>query len=275
MRLLSRVIKAGEIRSGPPVSTGGSPPCGEPGIDVPQDAPSVPWQNADEYTRQTMEKAFHRAKQITDSAEGYSARQTEQARNTIAKESAAEKKRGYSEGYAEGSARGKEAGYEAGYRAGQSEGIKKAESDNQKSLQELGRMIEEVEQSKTRILQEFQDDLQNLAIAIAKAILKKDLEIDDGAMRSIILNAMDAYRNQGWVRIYVSKDTADILLKADNSIVDDLKGISDNVKVIPSSGLDDGGCVLEMPDQVIDAGVSSQLKKIKSEITTAMESENS
>lgn len=91
-------------------------------------------------------------------------------------------------------------------------------------------------------------------------------------MQSIVLNALDSYRNQSWVRIYVSNQTATVLLKADNNIVQELQGVSDNVKVIAVSNMNDGDCVLEMPDQVIEAGVDSQLRKIRNAIDTAMKS---
>lgn len=219
---------------------------------------------------QVVEDAFAKAKKIVDAAQQYRSREEEKARKTIADETASEKKRGYSEGYALGTEQGKKDGTSAGYRDGYSEGGKKAEADNGKNLQELGSMIKAVEKAKTKILHDFESDLQDLATAMAKAILKKDLEIDDQAMRSIILSAMQEYRNQEWIRIYVSDKTANILLKADHSIVDALKDISENVKVVVSPDLNDGGCILETPDQVIDAGVDSQLQKIKSAIGSAM-----
>lgn len=223
--------------------------------------------------KQILEKAFAKAKQIVDSAQEYSNRQVQEARVKIAEETAEAKRRGYSEGFAQGSEQGRNEGKSAGYQAGFEEGKKKAAADNRKNVQELSLMIEAVEKAKTKILQDFESDLQNLATAMAKAILKKELEIDERAMRSIILSAMEEYRNQEWIRIYVSDKTANVLLKADNNIVEDLKDISESVKVIVAPSLDDGGCVIETPDQVIDAGIDSQLKKIKSSIENAMKNQ--
>ncbi|HEX3018393.1 MAG TPA: FliH/SctL family protein [Caproicibacter sp.] len=223
--------------------------------------------------KQVLEKAFAKAKQIVDSAQEYSSRQVQEARVKIAEETAEAKRRGYSEGFAQGSDQGRNEGKSAGYQTGFEEGKKKAAADNRKNVQELSLMIEAVEKSKTKILQDFESDLQNLATAMAKSILKKELEIDERAMRSIILSAMEEYRNQEWIRIYVSDKTANVLLKADNNIVEDLKDISDSVKVIVAPSLDDGGCVIETPDQVIDAGIDSQLKKIKSSIENAMKNQ--
>jgi flagellar assembly protein FliH len=92
-------------------------------------------------------------------------------------------------------------------------------------------------------------------------------------LHSIIQNAVDSYRNQAWVRIYVSGDTANLLTKADASIAQELKTVSDHVKVVVTTGISDESCVIEMPDQVIDAGVDTQLKKIKSALEKSDSSE--
>ncbi len=221
-----------------------------------------------------LQKAFRSARQIVEAAQNYRAQQVAAARREIAKEAADEKRRGYSEGYAEGLRQGKQAGFAAGTQQGLQEGRKQAAADNCRKLEELGAMIEAVEKSKTRILQKFEGDLQELAFAMARSILKKELEIDKRAMRSIIVGAMDTYRNQEWVRIYVSDNTANILLKADGGIVKALKEVSDNVKVVASKGMDDSGCIIELPDQVIDAGIDTQLNKIRDAVRSAPQPES-
>lgn len=220
--------------------------------------------------RQIMDRAFLKARQIVDSAQEYSAETARKAHEAIAEESAEAKKRGYTDGYAKGSEKGRKEGSDAGYRAGFEEGRKKAEVDNRKSLDELGMMIESVEKSKTKILSAFEGDLIDLSTTMAKSILKQELHSDEKALRNIILSAMEEYRNQEWIRIYVPEKTASVLLKADSSIVDDLQGISDSVKVVVSQGMEEGSCIIETPDQVIDAGVDSQLAKIRQAISEAM-----
>lgn len=284
MRLLSNIIRSGqyksvvteyrpaelmpEMQSGPAERTRSAPES-----SVPQQErrdPEEPGRQEQEQIRRIMERAFLKAKQIVDSAQEYSAEKVREARETIEEESAEAKKRGYTDGFAQGTEKGRKEGSEAGYRTGFDAGRKQAEADNRKSLDELSLMIESVEKSKTKILREFEDDLIDLSAAMAKAILKQEIHTDDKVLRNIILSAMEEYRNQEWIRIYVPKETANVLLKADSSIVDALQGISDSVKVIASPGMSDGACVIETPDQVIDAGIDSQLAKIRRTISEAM-----
>ena len=227
-------------------------------------------KEAEERYRTVLEQAFRKAKQIVDTAQNYRTAQIRECARQTAAEREEAKKRGYQEGFAKGREEGRQQGLEAGRREGGAEGLRKAAADNRKNLDELARMIEAVERSKTQILSDFGADLKDLALTIAKAVVKKELETDPKTIRSIILNAMDGYRNQAWLRIYVSDGTAKLLLKADSKIAKELKAISDNIKVIATSGMDDGGCVLETPDRVIDAGTDTQLKRIKSALDEAV-----
>lgn len=298
MRSLSRVIKAGQSIPAPPVYVGrrfdltDDPPSPAPAEDgekeQPKKAASPPEDEAAEGTAEEqppkalaspppaeqaakiLAEASEKARQIIEAAQSYSARLTQEASEQMEHEAASVRKRAYAEGYAQGMERGKADGLTVGRRAGSEEAHKAAEAENRKYVQELGRMVETVEETKTRILEDFRNDLQDLAVAIAKAILKREIETDEKTLHSIIINAMDAYRNQEWVRIYVPSESAAVLMKADNNIVKALQDVSDNVKVIPTDGMDTGACVIEMPDKVIDAGVNSQLRKIKLSIEDAM-----
>lgn len=224
-------------------------------------------------SKQVLEQAFLKAKQIMDSAQRYSDKKIKEAREAIRVEAGEAKQRAYTDGYAQGSRVGKKEGYDDGYSKGLEDGKKKADAESRRSLDELSLMIESVEKSKDKILSEFEDDLLNLAVSMAKAVLKQELKTNARAMRSIILSAMEEYRDQEWIRIYVSNGTANVLTRADNNIVKALQDISDSVKVIASAGMDDTDCVIETPDQVIDAGIDSQISKLQKGIAEAMKTE--
>lgn len=290
MRLLSRIIKPYQYSPNLPLyqvpeielfPDAPEPPTENSAETEPQPGPQpagkkepAPSAEAERKSQEILDEAFRKAKQIVDSAQNYNARQQQEAADKIQRETEEAKHRGYEEGYSAGVEDGKKKGEEAGLRIGETEGRKKADAENRKYLDEISQMAESVEKSKSAILQKFESDLQDLAISIAESILKKELQIDEEAMRSIILNALDAYRNQEWVRIYVPEQTANVLLKADRNIAEALKNVSENVKVVVTSNMKEGDCVLEMPDQVIEAGVSSQLRKIKSAIEMAVDSED-
>lgn len=227
-------------------------------------------EQRDEARRKTlMDRAFEKAKQIVDSAQAYSVQMKRETEEKSREEYEDARKRGYNDGFAKGMAEGKKSGAEVGRREGSAEGRKQAEAENHSKLDELALMIETVEKRKSDILQQCEDNLEDLAFTMAKTILKKELSLDGGALRSIIVAATDAYRNQTWLRIYVSEKNAGVLVKADGGIAEALQNVSENIKVVPTSGMDEGDCIIEMPDQVIDAGVDSQLRKMKTAIESS------
>jgi flagellar assembly protein FliH len=218
---------------------------------------------AQEQSKLILSNAFNKAKQIMEAAQTYSQSQIKEASERMNLECVQMKRQSHDEGYALGMLEGRNAGKTAGYREGYEEGLQKAASEDQQKADELSLMLETVEKKKAQILEKFSGELEELAIIIVKKIIKKELSMDEDVMRSIIVNAIDSYRNQDWVRICVSKDTADILLKADNSIIDALKNVSDSVKVVVSPDMSNTDCIIDMPEQLIDAGIDTQLENIQ------------
>lgn len=210
-----------------------------------------------------LENALEKARDLVSSAEDFHNRKIRETRETIDRESQKEKQTGYADGRTQGLEDGRREGRKAGYRDGLEQGRGEAKEINRKNLDELSRMIACVEQSKTKILEQFEDELEDLATSMAKSILKRELATDDKTMRAIILAAMEKYRKQEWIRIYTSDRTAGVLMEADGNIAKALADISDNVKVISTPGMDESDCVIETPDQIIDAGLGSQLKKVR------------
>ena len=222
--------------------------------NINQQSPSI-----QEQSKLILSSAFDKARQIMDAAKNYSQSQIKEATERVNQECVQMKRQSHDEGFALGMIEGKNAGKAAGYREGYEEGLQKSATENQQIANEFSRMIEAVESSKSKILEKYAADLEDLAIAIAQKVVKRELSIDGKAMQSIIKNAVDSYRNQEWIRICVSKNMADVLLQADSNIIEALKDVSSSVKVIVSPGMTDGDCIIDMPDQMIDCGIDTQI----------------
>lgn len=281
MRSLSRVIRSGEYTAA--VSnyryTNLEPQISADGKTVseflPPQAEETEQSQAENLTppnqaKQVLKQAFLKAKEIMNSAQAYSEKTMKEAREDIRTEAVEAKQRAYTDGFAKGSREGKKEGYDAGYSKGMESGREKADAESRRSLDELSLMIESVEKSKDGILEKYEDDLVSLAATMAKAVLRRELKTNEHTMHDMILSVMEEYRSQEWIRIFVSNETASVLMKADSSIVKDLQDISSSVKVIASAGMSDTDCVIETPDQVIDAGTDSQISKLQKGIAETM-----
>jgi len=214
-----------------------------------------------------VDKAHQEAQQLMDAAQNYSMNKVKETTQRMNEEAAQVWAQSHQEGYQKGLSEGQKGGTELGYKDGYEQGVKKAEEENEATLKELTDMLETVETLKTEILQKFEDDIKKLAFAIAEKVIKKELSIDTQAMQSIIQNAVDSYTNQSYLKIFVSKNTKSILVNADNSIIQALREISENVKIEVSPNMTDSDCKIDMPDRVIDAGVDTQMTKIEQALT--------
>lgn len=273
MRSLLNIIKASqydELKSREPVKVPKNPPVKPVEMDPQERHEAI------------VKEAVKKARDIVEAAEYYSKAQLREATMRMNEECAQMKIKSYEEGFNQGLAEGKKEGKEIGYQEGYGEGLRKTEEERQKLLEdkqkmleeiqkaneakenELKQMLEAVENKKEEILQRFEEGIQNLAITIAEKVIRKEVSLNEKAIRAIVLDVLDSYRNQEWIKISVSPNSAELLVKADCSLAEELKEISNNVKIVSSPELQDGDCRIELPDRLIDAGVQTQMEYIKS-----------
>ncbi|MCR4926202.1 MAG: hypothetical protein K5917_07930 [Clostridiales bacterium] len=224
--------------------------------------------NSDEtqFSRGALGDAFDKAKEIIEAAEAYKVSAIKEATEKMNEECSKLKIKSREEGFALGKLEGRKQGEEEGYKLGYSDGLEKAERENLLIVNELERLIDDVQQAKKAVAKKYEDDLQNIAVAIAKKIVKTELETNPKAISSIIKKAVEDYHNQEWMTITVSENTAEKLEEYDKNIIDDLKGVSGNVKIVASAQAEDGDCFIEMPDLAIDASVDTQFSAIEKAI---------
>lgn len=164
-----------------------------------------------------------------------------------------------------------EEGYEEGYRKGYEEGYAKSEADVQQTLEvechayleEIREMIDEVTTLKEEVLQKYTQDLKNIAIAIGEKVVQVSLKSSGSVIEKMILAATDKLKTREWAKIYISKVDAELLLRGDKDILKTLSRLSENLKVVVMEDEKPGACIIELPDEIIDASASTQMENIK------------
>lgn len=255
MRSLPKVIKMTEydgIRA--PVSVSGPKP------DAKLPEPEKPSE------KEAVSTAFEAAKKIVDAANSYSARQLQEANERMSRESAELRERSREEGYTEGLSKGQEEGYQKGYDEGYAAGLARAAEENNSVQQGITRLIDELEHSKSGILEQFQDDLSELALTIARTILKQQVTLDSSVLSAMICSALDLYRDQEWIRIHLSPALFDTLESGAEALTGRLADVSRSVKLMPCAELEEFDCFIELPSEVLDLSFDYQLKKIAAAI---------
>lgn len=173
------------------------------------------------------------------------------------------KKRGYEEGYNAGFEIGKNKGYGEGHEIGFQKIKETFSKENEIRVKEINDMLETIEKQKHNIILKYENEIEKLSVDIAEKIMRQEIELKDNVLSKIIESVIKDYKNVEWVKIYISdKDNAK-KIEADKLLISELHKISNDVKIEVENNLDVGSCIIETPDDIIDASIDTQLNNFK------------
>ena len=121
----------------------------------------------------------------------------------------------------------------------------------------------EVSCKKEEILEKYKQDLKNIAIAIGEKVIQVSLKSSVSVIEKMILSATEKLRTREWAKIYISKADANLLVRGDHDILQIVGRLSENLKIIVMEKEKPGTCIIELPDEIIDASASTQVENIK------------
>lgn len=160
---------------------------------------------------------------------------------------------------------------EEGFRMGHEEGLSAGRSEAREELNRQGaeqiRAVQEfltaAADTRDRILDESREELKDLAMTIAEKVIQVSLKNSSDILLRMVDAATDTHKRCEWAHIYVAD--CDVRGKAFTlpEMAGALKHISDRVRVIPMADDESGTCIVELPDVILDASVSTQLANIR------------
>lgn len=205
-------------------------------------------------TERIINEAKEKAEKIIAEANRYKMNAEVLLRKEIEKEKAQAFKKGYSDGLEEGLINGEV----------ESKRIVEEEYKQKKEelIQELSTQIFNLAESKEVILEKYEKDILSLSITIAEKILKDHLKSNEDAIKSMLVDAMDNYKNEQWLNIYLSPDDY-ITVSTDKKLVRILENASEKVRIEAVQESEEGKLIIETKDTLIDASVNTQLKNMK------------
>ncbi len=177
------------------------------------------------------------------------------------------KKAAYEEGYVDGMEKGCEDGRKKAYEEHKEE-LKEECRDLQKKIEAY---VLEMEHAKERVTEEYLDDLKNIALAIGEKIIQTSLKSSGDVVKNMILAATDKLKKTAWAKIYISDDPEEkaVDIRGDAELMRELSRISDNVKIIVMEDAAPGTCIVELPQEVMDISVGTQMENIKEILNNA------
>lgn len=170
------------------------------------------------------------------------------------------KEKAYSEGTDEG--------YTDGYNKAYEENKANLEKDSAKFFLELRDLINEYKDEKNRLLSESIDELKDVSIAIAEKIIHVSLKTSGDVIKKMIISATEKMRYKEWAKIYISKSDSSLLVEGNTDLMKALSHLSEHIKITVMDDAAPGTCIIELPDQIIDASAATQLDNIRGLLNT-------
>ena len=105
---------------------------------------------------------------------------------------------------------------------------------------------------------------QETAKMLADAIAVK-LDVTKYAdCEALIQAAVDKRKRREWVRIHIAECDAKRMARLSPALTAALASLSSQVRIIPMADDEPGTCIIEMPDEIIDASAATQIHNIRS-----------
>ena len=169
---------------------------------------------------------------------------------------------------------------EDGFREGYAQGMTKAveEGARERELQaaalegEVNAFLEKASAELDRHMDSFVPDLRDLALAVAEKVVCVSLKSSADVISRMIQTAIDKRKRREWVHIYIAECDAKRLTQMPASLTTALSALSDRVRIIPMADDESGTCIIEMPDEIIDASAATQMHNLR---TILMDTANS
>lgn len=164
-----------------------------------------------------------------------------------------------------------EQGYRDGFEQGVQQGTAKAMEESAQERKELAqRLSDEVEvflaKANHALEQQLDDnvaDLRDLALAVAEKVICISLKSSSDVIGRMIQTAVDKRKRREWVHIYISECDAKRMTTLPPALTAALAELSDRVRIIPMADDEVGTCIIECPDEIIDASAATQVQNIR------------
>ena len=162
---------------------------------------------------------------------------------------------------------GWEAGHTDGVRHGTAQALEESKKEREEKLSTLeasvSRFLERANDALDKQMEQNVDELKDLAIAVAEKVIAVSLKSSSEVIGRMIQAAVDRRKRREWVRIYVAECDG-VSMKLSPQLVSALASLSDQVRIIPMADDETGTCIIEMPDEIIDASAATQVNNIHS-----------
>jgi flagellar assembly protein FliH len=146
----------------------------------------------------------------------------------------------------------------AALREGETAGRSRAMAELQPVLERLAATIADLAAFRPRLRREAEADMLQLALAIARRVLRRELSIDPEALHGLVLAALERLEMQELARVRVHPSQAAAVAALLRQT-----GGGPAVEVAPDPALDRGAAIFETSRGSLDASIETQMQEIE------------
>ncbi len=158
-------------------------------------------------------------------------------------------------------------GYQLGFAEGVADGHTQARQQLEQQAaaqeQEIKDFLETAAHFRDQVLEQAKEDLKNLSLAIAEKVIRVSLKSSGDILLRMIESATEKHKRCEWAYIYLAGCDLKSLAYTIPELTAALSHVSERVRIIPMADDESGTCIIELPDEIIDASISTQLATMK------------
>ena len=151
--------------------------------------------------------------------------------------------------------------FESGREKGRADGIAACQEQVQREMQRALSLVNQVEQANTTLLRQVEADLVQLAIAIAKKVIQREIQMDPNIVVEHVQRILQQLSTASHVRIQAHADEIEHLKSMQTTLVNQ-DGEPPSIRIEPDASVGIGGCILQTEGLYIDATIEQQLERI-------------
>jgi len=150
---------------------------------------------------------------------------------------------------------------EEGYRQGYEEGRAQALLENEQTLSQIAALLKEIDQGKDMLFKQYEQDMVNLALDIARKVVDAQLEDNDKVFLNIFRKAAEGVHGQKTICLHISQHEAQFVTSSSDYLLSLVRG-AEHLDIEVQADAEPGTCILETEDALIDASAHQQLEKL-------------
>ena len=220
-------------------------------------------KSADEIVKKAEDAAFAEVKRQTDQAQVIKADAEKEAQDIVNK-AQAEAQEIIAKAHSEENEI-RDSAYRKGYDEGQKSGYNDGQSELNRLIERVHKIVESVMNRREEILRDTEQQIVDLVILMTRKIVKIISENQKGVVLSNVLSALKKVKTRCSVIIRVNIEDLKLTSEHTGEFIRRVEAVQ-GITVIEDSSVDKGGCVVETDFGAIDARIASQLGELENKI---------